>query len=81
MDNDHEGEDSIAVGSTGTLLSLMGKEMEILQARKSCSVAQYHKNKRSPSTKWDHNTKSTYGSSNVFGSPLPSFTSPPPPPP
>ncbi|KAI5073730.1 hypothetical protein GOP47_0011743 [Adiantum capillus-veneris] len=33
-----EIEESIAVGSTGTLLSLIGKEMEILQARKSSSL-------------------------------------------
>ncbi|MCO5570771.1 hypothetical protein L7F22_024499 [Adiantum nelumboides] len=32
-------EESIAVGSRGTLLSLIGKEMTLLQARKSCSVS------------------------------------------
>ncbi|MCO5573908.1 hypothetical protein L7F22_027683 [Adiantum nelumboides] len=31
-------EESIAVGSRGTLLSLIGREMTLLQARKSCSV-------------------------------------------
>lgn len=45
-----EGEDSISVGSTGTLLSLMGKEMELLQARKSCCSHDF------PSTKWDANS-------------------------
>lgn len=57
-----QGEDSISVGSTGTLLSLMGKEMELLQARKSCCSYNL------PSTKWDDNSIGSSPAPSAFAS-------------